>query len=92
MGPGLDFLVPIFGILIVLVPVIGVTAVLTLRFGLKPLIETMAAERRGLDEPGHRRLQAEVEQMGEQLAAVTDELRRLREAQEFDQKLLAPKE
>lgn len=30
--------------------------------------------------------------MGEQLAAVTDELRRLREAREFDQKLLAPKE
>lgn len=89
MGPGLDFLVPIFGILIVLVPIVGVTTVLTLRLGLKPFIETLAQELRGADGRSQAHLQGQVEEMSEQLAMVSDELRRLREAQEFDQRLLA---
>jgi hypothetical protein len=89
MGPGLDFLVPIFGILVVLVPIIGVTTVLTLRLGLKPFIETLARELRGMDGEAQLRLQVQVEEMGEQLTQLNDELRRLREAQEFDQRLLS---
>ena len=42
---GFSFLVPIFGILIVLVPIIGLTTVLTLRFGLKPFLETLATNQ-----------------------------------------------
>lgn len=89
MGPGLDFLVPIFGILIVLVPVIGVTTVLTLRYGLKPFIETLARELKGADAPSQARLQGQVEELGEQLALVTEELHRVREAQDFDRRLLS---
>lgn len=87
MGP--DFLVPIFGILIVLVPVIGVTTVLTLQFGLKPFVESLAKELRGLDGASGRQLQAQVEDMSEQLALMSDELRRLREARDFDERLLS---
>ena len=42
---GVEVLVPIFGILVLLVPITGLTAILTLRFGGKPFIETLARVR-----------------------------------------------
>jgi hypothetical protein len=85
---GLEFLVPIFGILIVLVPIIGVTTILTLRFGLKPFVETLAAELRGSGFAGSPELQGQVEELSEQVALMAAELRRLREGQDFDRRLL----
>jgi len=85
---GLEFLVPVFGILVVLVPIIGVTTIMTLRWGLKPFIETLAKELKGTtlspDSAGEMQFAALLEQV-EQL---TDEVRRLKEAQEFDTRLL----
>jgi hypothetical protein len=85
---GFEFLIPIFGILIVLVPIIGVTTVLTLRFGLKPFIETLAKELKGttLSPDSHAELQ--IAALTEQVETLTDELQRLKEAQEFDSRLL----
>lgn len=85
---GLDFLVPIFGILLVLVPVTGVTVVFTLRFGGKPFVETLARELRG-----HGAFQAgesarRIEQLTEQVEALTSEVEQLRDAQRFDERLL----
>lgn len=85
---GLDFLVPIFGILIVLVPIVGVTTILTLRYGLKPFVETLAAELRGSGFAGSEGLQAQVEELSEQVAHMAAEMRRLREGQDFDRRLL----
>ena len=89
---GLDFLVPIFGILIVLVPVIGLTTVLTLRLGGKPFIETLAREFRGLNDPGSTRLELQVSDLSEQVERLTAEVHRLRSAQEFDHRLLESRE
>ena len=83
-----EFLIPIFGILVVLVPIIGVTTILTLRYGLKPFVETLAAEMRGSGYAGGVELQAQIEDLSEQIATMSGELHRLREAQTFDQSLL----
>jgi hypothetical protein len=85
---GLDFLVPIFGILVVLVPIIGVTTVLTLRFGIKPFIETLAGEMKGTSYGASPELQLQVADLSEQVAVLSAELRRVKEAQDFDERLL----
>lgn len=85
----LDFLIPVFGILLIMVPVLGVTTILTLRFGLRPFVETVGREMRGVDKEAQGRLEAQVTELSDQLGAVTQELRQLRETQAFDRKLLA---
>lgn len=87
---GLDFLVPIFGILIVLVPVTGLTAVLTLRLGGKPFIETLARELKW--SPGGSELELRIAELTEQVEALGSEVRELRSGQAFDRKLLSSKE
>lgn len=89
---GLDFLVPVFGILVVLVPIIGLTTVFTLRLGGKPFVETLARELRGLNAPDGPRLQSQVEELTEQVETLTAEVRQLRSAQSFDEKLLASRD
>jgi hypothetical protein len=87
---GLDFLVPIFGILVVLVPVTGLTAGLTLRYGGKPFMETLAREMRGTGALSTPETDRRIEELTEQVEALTSEVERLREAQRFDEKLLEP--
>ena len=89
---GLDFLVPIFGILIVLVPVTGLTAVFTLRMGGKPFIETLARELRGVGDGRGSELHLRIAELTDQVEALTAEVHELRSAQAFDQKLLTQKE
>jgi hypothetical protein len=84
----MEILVPIMGILIVLVPVTGLTAVLTLRLGGKPFIETLAREMKGVghgrgSEPG-----LQLDELAERVDALTLELHELRAAQAFDRKLV----
>jgi hypothetical protein len=85
----LDFLVPIFGILLVLVPVAGLTAVFTLRYGGKPFIETLAREMRGAGALPAPEASRKMEELTEQVEALTAEVERLREAQRFDERLLS---
>ena len=85
---GFDILIPIFGILIVLVPIIGVTTILTLRYGLKPFVETLATELRATGYAGPSETQAQVQDLSEQVATLATEIHRLREAQTFDERLL----
>jgi hypothetical protein len=85
---GFEVLVPIFGILLVLVPVTGLTLILTARFALKPMTETIAKALResgfAAGSGGVDRLQ----ELTEQVQLLTDEVARLREAQEFDRTLI----
>jgi hypothetical protein len=87
----MDFitLVPILGILLVMIPVAGITFALTLRFAVKPFVETLAS---ALRDSG-----ALAGAGGEEIAALTRtvesleaEVARLREVQEFDRELLGP--
>jgi hypothetical protein len=86
---GFEVLIPIFGILLVLVPVTGLTLILTARFALKPMTETIAKALResgfGGGAGGAERLQ----DLTEQVQLLTDKVARLREAQEFDRTLIA---
>ena len=86
---GLDFLVPIFGILIVLVPVTGATLIMTLRLGGKPFVETLAKE---LKMGGNPRLEDQIAALTDQVESLTAEVRELRSVQSFDQKLLGSRE
>lgn len=86
---GLDFLVPIFGILVILVPITGLTAVLTLRLGGKPFVETLARELKGTKST---ELELRVAELTEQVESLTEEVRELRSAQSFDRKLLGSRE
>jgi hypothetical protein len=88
---GLDFLVPIFGILIVLVPVTGLTVVLTAKFATKPIVEALTQLRsgQGYGTPGE--LQIQIQDLSEQVEVLSVELRRLKDAQAFDRNLLEQK-
>ncbi|NJD20841.1 MAG: hypothetical protein FIA95_16350, partial [Gemmatimonadetes bacterium] len=85
---GLEFLVPIFGILIVLVPVTGLTVVLTARFASRPIVEAIMQLRGGQGYAGPSETQLQIQDLSESVEALTAEVQRLREAQAFDRKLL----
>ena len=85
---GFEFLIPIFGIMIVLVPVIGLTTVFTLRLGGKPFVETLARELKGTGNGGGTELDIRVADLTEQVELLSAEVHQLRAAQSFDEKLL----
>lgn len=85
---GFEFLIPIFGILIVLVPITGITAILTLRLGGKPFVETLARELKGYGSSGGSELELQVADLTEQVALLTAEVHQLRAVQSFDRRLL----
>ena len=85
---GLAFLVPLFGILLVLVPVTGLTAVFTLRYGGKPFVETLAREMRGAGALPMPEASKKIEELSDQVEMLTAEVERLKEAQQFDERLL----
>jgi len=84
----LTFLIPIFGILLVMIPVAGLTMILTMRFALKPFVETLAKVLRdpAAETPPDLRLQ--IQDLNEQIQDLSQEVRSLREARDFDRKLL----
>jgi hypothetical protein len=82
-------LVGIFGILLVMIPVAGLTFGLTLRFAVKPFVETLArALREGKGADGER-LAEQVLLLREEVETLSHEVRDLRGVHEFDQKLMA---
>ena len=85
---GLEFLVPVFGILVVLVPIIGLTTIATLRWGLKPFIETLAKELKGTTLSPDSAAEMQLAALLDQVEQLTGEVKRLKEAQEFATRLL----
>ena len=85
---GLDFLVPIFGIMLVLVPVTGLTVVLTAKFATKPIVQAITELRSGQGYAGPAEMQVQIQDLSESVEALAAEVHRLREAQSFDRKLL----
>lgn len=86
---GVEVLIPLLAIFsVLLVPILGITIILTTRFALKPLAETLA---NALRESGHAPMSGRSQhllELTEQLQALTEEVHRLREAQDFDRRLL----
>ena len=85
---GLDFLFPVFGILLFLVPVTGLTVILTAKFATKPIVEALLQLRSGQGYAGPSEIQAQLQDLSESFETLTAEVHRLREAQAFDRKLL----
>jgi len=86
---GFEVLIPIFGILLVLVPVTGLTLILTARFALKPMTETIAKALRESGFAANAGRADRLQDLTEQVQLLTDEVARLREAQEFDRTLIS---
>jgi len=84
----LEFLVPIFGILIVLVPVTGLTVVLTAKFATKPIVQAISQLRGEQGYGGPQEIRMQIQDLSESVEALAGEVQRLREAQTFDRKLL----
>jgi len=86
---GVEVLIPLLAVFsIFFIPITGLMLILTTRFALKPLVETLA---RALKESGYASspdLSSHVHALAEQVETLTGEVQRLREAQDFDRKLL----
>ena len=86
---GIEVLIPLLAIFsVLLVPILGVTVILTTRFALKPLAETLAGALRESGQSSSPEAPSQLRDLAEQVHALSDEIQRLREAQEFDRKLL----
>jgi hypothetical protein len=86
---GIEVLIPILAIVsVLLVPILGLTVILTTRFALKPLAETIAAALRESGFSGSPGSPHQLRDLAEQVQALTEEVQRLREGQEFDRRLL----
>ena len=86
---GIEILIPLLAIVsIFFIPILGGTIILTTRFALKPLAETIASALRDSGHsPGGERTH-QLRDLTEQVQALSEEVQRLREAQEFDRRLL----
>jgi hypothetical protein len=84
-----EVMIPILGILLVMIPVAGLTLILTARFALKPLVETLArALRESFSGSAAAAEQAQLQDLTDQVQLLTEQLARMERAQEFDRKLL----
>lgn len=87
---GPEILIPIFGILLVMIPVTGLTLILTARFALKPMAETIArALRESRGEPAPEAA-VQLRDLTEEVQRLSDHVARLEQAQEFERQLRAP--
>jgi len=86
---GFDVLIPIMGILLVMIPVAGLTLALTLRLAVRPMVETLAkalgATRDPIDEGV---VASQLALLQDEVESLSNEVRELRRAQDFDRKLL----
>lgn len=85
---GIEVLIPLLAIFsVLLVPILGATVILTTRFALKPLAETIAAALRESRYSPSAQFD-HLRDLTEQVQALSEEIQRLREAQDFDRRLL----
>ncbi len=78
----MEWLIPIFGIMLVMIPVTGVTVSL--------VAKTLAKTRREAQDLGQGdHFAAQVAQLQDEVESLTAEVRELKAAQDFDRKLLS---
>lgn len=85
---GIEVLIPIMGILLVMIPVAGLTLALTLRFAVRPMVETLAKALRESHGPHDAKLAAQVALLQDEVEALSREVGELRSGQDFDRRLL----
>lgn len=88
---GIEVLIPLLAIFsIFFIPIAGLTFVLTTRYALKPLVETLAKALQESGQGGSPEMYLRFQELTETLEALSGEVRALKEVQDFDRKLLEP--
>jgi hypothetical protein len=86
---GVEVLIPLLAIVsVLLVPILGLTVILTTRFALKPLAETIASALRDSGYPSGQNSDMQIANLSDQVQRLAEEVHKLREAQDFDRKLI----
>lgn len=86
----MEVLIPIFGILLVMIPVAGLTLILTARYALKPIAETIAMALRESRGAPSVETTAQLRELTEEILRLGEHVGRLEQAQEFERQLRAP--
>jgi hypothetical protein len=85
----LEVLIPLLAVFsIFFVPMVGIMVILTSKYALTPLVETLAKALKESGYSGPHGSPEQLEALTEQIHALTDEVRLLKEVTDFDQKLL----
>lgn len=88
---GIEVLIPLLAVFsIFFIPIAGLTFILTTRFALKPLVETLARALRESGQGSSPDLYLRLQDLTETVDALRSEVQGLREVQDFDKKLLGP--
>ncbi len=88
---GIEVLIPLFAVFcIFFIPIAGLTFILTTRFALKPLVETMAKALRESGQGSSPDLYLRVQELAEAMDALRSDIHAMKEVQDFDRKLLDP--
>lgn len=88
---GIEVLIPLLAVFsIFFIPIAGLTFILTTRFALKPLVETLARALRESGQGGSPELYLRVQELTDTVEALRSEVRSLREVRDFDKELLGP--
>ena len=82
-----EVLIPIMGILLVMIPVAGLTLILTMRFALKPFVETLSRALRESGFSSGSELRLHIEDLAQQVQELSGQIARLQQAQDFDRQL-----
>lgn len=86
---GVEVLIPLLAVFsIFFIPITGLMLILTSRFALKPLVETLAKALRETGQGGQADLLPHIQSLTDQVESLGQEVQQLREAQEFDRKLI----
>ncbi len=89
-GPtDMEVLIPLLAVFsIFFIPIASLMLILTTKFAFKPLVETLAKALRESGQGAQDTPHWELQELTEQVLALTEEVRQLKEVQEFDKKLL----
>ena len=86
----MEMLIPLLAVFsIFFIPILGVMMILTSKFALTPLVETLAKALRESGPGAADAPQWQMQELTEQMQALTEEVRKLRDVQDFDKKLLS---
>jgi len=89
---GVELIIPLFAIFcIFFIPITGIMLILTTRFALKPFVETLSGALRESKHGSSPELVSHLQALSEQVESLGNEVQQLRDAQEFDRKLLEAK-
>ena len=85
----MEALIPLLAIFsIFFIPITGAMVILTTKFAFRPLVETLSKALRESGHGGGDESQWQIQELTEQVQTLAAEVKELKDAHDFDQKLL----